>query len=108
MYGNLRRNLHFLYTLSMENSNPSDQKSQFSEEKMDRIIELLEKIERHYNPPKWKIMLTFFFQHFLTIVVLIFLAYAVWKIWSIVDGIQGNMTNMKDLIVSQFQKLRLW
>ena len=90
------------YYISMENEASS------SEQKLDRMIELLEKIERHFNPPLWKKAGAFLFTHFITIVSLLALAYATWKIWGVVEGIQDNVAGMKGFLGTQLDKVKFW
>jgi hypothetical protein len=65
-----------------------------SDEKLDRIIELLEKIEKQSAPPPfWRTLLAWVFQHFFTLLALAVLAYVTWEIWGVVNALSETVEN---------------
>lgn len=81
----------------------------------EKIIHLLEKIERSVNPPFWKKFLNWVFTHFFTILFLGFLGYCFWHIWQEIAHI-GDLMNQtsKDLntipssIFEQVERFKFW
>ncbi len=97
--------------------NPVSSSPQTSDQnqQLNRIVELLERIEQFYYPPLWKRVLSFLFAHLLSLVVLAFLAYVTWKIWGIVDGVQHQVSSMQaafssfsQSLAEQLAKLKFW
>jgi hypothetical protein len=76
-------------------------------QKLDRIIEALDKIERHLAPPPlWQRVISFTFQNFTIIISLVLLTYAVYKIWAVVSGVSENVDGIRELMIGLFQNMK--
>lgn len=81
-------------------------------DKLDLILQKVEKMEKKLNPPFWKLILKWFISNFITLVFLIFIAYAVWRVWNIVLDVKEFTSTLDDTIktffMEQFDKLKFW
>lgn len=89
--------------------------SKNTEEKLDLILEKLERIDRTINPPFWQVALKWIVNHFLTLLILVFVAVIVWKVWGIVldiievtDNLQAQFGLLKDSTTQAVEKLKFW
>lgn len=81
-------------------------------EKIDYLIKKVDQIDRTINPPLWKALLTWFLNHFWTLLFLAILAYFLWQVWEAVQYVQSGLSavelkleNMKSGVSAQFQSL---
>lgn len=66
------------------------------EQTLERMRELLEKIEQHLAPPPlWKRILSFVFTHFFTLLTLLVLVFFIWKIWNALELVSENVSTIK-------------
>ena len=86
-----------------------------SEDKLDLILEKLERIDQTINPPFWKVSLKWVVNHFLTLLILVFVAIIVWKVWGIVldiievtDNLQAQFGSFKDSTSQAVERMKFW
>ncbi|QQS58900.1 hypothetical protein IPN35_04885 [Candidatus Peregrinibacteria bacterium] len=95
-----------------EYSAPSDT----PEQKLERIAELLERIEKHLAPPPlWKRILFFVFPHILTFIILFLILLVTWKMWSALEFVSENISaiqiflgNIKEGLEGKINSLQFW
>lgn len=73
------------------------------EEKVDYLLQKIDKIDHTINPPWWKTMLLWCWNHLFLIIGLTILAYFTWKIWGVVQDVMLQTQIVKDQI-SGFQE----
>lgn len=56
-------------------------------DKLEQILEKVNRIDRQLNPPAWKVILKWFLSNLLTIIILIFIAVIVFKVWNVVTDV---------------------
>jgi hypothetical protein len=85
------------------------------EQKFDLILDRLEKIEHTINPPLWKKLLQWAYQHFFTLILLFGILWGLWQIWEIVqsitavtDSFKGEIGNVKTGIREGLESLKFW
>lgn len=80
------------------------------QENLERIAQLLEKIENHLAPPPlWKRGTSFLFQHAIVIVSLVSLLAVTLKIWGSVEGISDTVSNILPALQGKVDLLKgLW
>lgn len=96
---------------------------QTPQENLERIADLLERIESHLAPPPlWQRFLKFVFQHLTLFLGLIALVYFTWSIWDSVsiivdyvsailgkiDFIEGFMDSIDGKVIHQIKSMQLW
>jgi len=87
-----------------------------NEEKLDRIIELLEKIEKSgRKAPAWQVFIRWVFQHFFVLGFLAAISYAIWEMWAVlssiselVNGILFSLEGFKGEITEKVKDLKFW
>ena len=85
------------------------------DEKIDYLLQKVEQIDRTVNPPFWKTLLRWIWNHLLTLVILGIIAYLVWEIWGIVqdlilqvDAVQSQFSDIKTSITDTIAPLKFW
>lgn len=73
-----------------------EEKPQTLEEKIDYLIQKVEKIDNTINPPLWKTMLLWCWNHLFLLIGIIILGYFTWKIWGIVDHLMTQTQAVQD------------
>jgi len=77
------------------------------QENLERIAQLLEKIEKHLAPPPlWKRGVTFLFQHAIIIISLVSLLMVTLKIWGSVEGISDTVSSLLPALQGKMDSLK--
>ena len=58
----------------------------------------VEQIDRAVNPPLWKVLITWFFNHFWTLLFLAILAYFLWQVWEVVQAVQAQVNAVQSQV----------
>ena len=66
------------------------------EEKIDYLIEKVDKINNTVNPPLWKMLLLWCWNHFFLLIGIGILGYFTWKIWEIVEHLMTQTQAVQD------------
>lgn len=81
-------------------------------QKLDYLMAKVEQIDRAVNPPLWKVLITWFVNHFWTLLLLGILGYFTWQVWEVVqavqaqvDAVQTQVTGVKLGVQEQFKSL---
>ncbi len=64
-------------------------------QKIDEILRRLKAVEKTVNPPLWKKILWWVFNHILLLAILTVMAYFTWKTWLVIDHLQTSFENLK-------------
>ena len=60
-------------------------------QKLDYLMNKVAEIDKAVNPPFWKKLLTWFINHFWTLLFLAVIGYFMWQVWEIVQAVQAQV-----------------
>jgi len=64
-------------------------------EKIDYLINQVERIDRAVNPPVWKSSLRWFATNFWTLLFLAIIGYFLWQVWEVVQAVQTKVITLQ-------------